>query len=1226
MPVSLPRFAATSVRSLAPLLIATPWLLLTSTSFADSGDCTPPDPNPDKTEVIPVADLCVSITKGEQTFLYPANKFILGKNYEMFLNSLTDVSSVFKGQVNVAKGPSGTEISAKSASIDSAAGFVSSFNGALSEKKIPVALALDSASAKTDFRVEIAASAKASTAAKRVVLAHLTNGGTHDFATSWMYGAEEQSLIVVTVQETTPSTEPCGVDPAPKKPTSPTTSCSYSFVLFRVPTDGPPKVLIGFREQYKDLDRVLEATPELRQTIDQYSEFTVNDVRIRGPQRSDSNLPAPIEKQPQPFIAPPGLDGWTVSYRQLGHACRAFPTGAESASITIPHIQKSLGPSRDNGIAVGAAKIYDVLALQRMLLDTANQLTTLVGFNGPTITAALSNFQGITRDTSYFSAQLATVPSASVVGTTSNGLQNALTNTTLTPQQASSNTTVTLQCPDGSVPTIGTGNTQGCGAAPSGVTGSSLTTTTGNTTNAAVTNTLVNGSTNTQQNGTTTTTPSLSGSSYVPTPITANSLAPPSSTGLSSADLLTEQVELNAQITTLRLLLQGALSDQYLVKDARPVATRQQTTLGFTISLQPPRQYKHAVAEVRVIISPPFGGENVSVMNLLPSEKTYNVAKVTSHENAFGAGVVKAPIGLGVAGGSSHDRLFLAKDTDTVALQFASLGAPPLDPRLPVAVRDWAHTAISFEGRGECDDDIASEMQSEPNKFDNAVAFGWQFRPVLGEEYVKSGLRQVFAQLALPAGLDMQYIPRVRILTRWRAYDPKSQVVGAVFSRTCSWTDDSNGVVLISRPAVHTVDWVDLGGGQLKLTGQGRFYSSGVTIVAGTNAYAPVGFDGTKIQFVAKAADLMGAEELALVGQNGQSGVFGNAVAPAAPGKFESNEGCGIPHASMSALPTPDGNSRMQLTLEVGERFAMASPAASAGDDDGPLHPLVMIGSQVYGLRETPFSDATQCSTTNPQVSQQGLVLFPQSTTCTYNFVAPTTDVRNAQMFLVRDVAWNTMKSRGPIHFLPSFSGLTAGPWATPKDKNGKVDPNAAVTYGVTGFNLRGLEQCHKPPAKPKAPLLEAPPEKMCLSVPSFVTFKVLSDNAGSLEISGSYSATKVVRLELKNDADLNDWDKRVVWDLPVPKADAAEGAIAAVQVHRGDSAKVTFKGNDLDKVDEVDFETIKGLAKKYDANSKSLAVFLTTAITKTPGHKELTATGAKLGGKTLQLPVDVLK
>src|ERR1035437_6704992 len=54
--------------------------------------------------------------------------------------------------------------------------------------------------------------------------------------------------------------------------------------------------------------------------------------------------------------------------------------------------------------------------------------------------------------------------------------------------------------------------------------------------------------------------------------------------GVSSADILTEQVELNAQITTLRLLLQGALSDQYVIRHSRPVATRKQTTLGFTIT------------------------------------------------------------------------------------------------------------------------------------------------------------------------------------------------------------------------------------------------------------------------------------------------------------------------------------------------------------------------------------------------------------------------------------------------------------------------------------------------------------------------------------------------------------------------------------------------------------------------------------------------------------------
>src|SRR5207302_1465212 len=163
-------------------------------------------------------------------------------------------------------------------------------------------------------------------------------------------------------------------------------------------------------------------------------------------------------------------------------------------------------------------------------------------------------------------------------------------------------------------------------------------------------------------------------------PVSASTaFAAPTNIGVSAADVLAEQVQLNSQITTLRLLLQGAVSDQYLVKEGRAVATRQQTTVGFSVSLNPPQRYRHAVAEMKVWIDPPPGNDRVSVMNLLPADKTYNVAKITSHQNAFGTGAVVETVNVGVSTGRSKDRLYLAKDTDTVALQFTK--DKPKSPR-----------------------------------------------------------------------------------------------------------------------------------------------------------------------------------------------------------------------------------------------------------------------------------------------------------------------------------------------------------------------------------------------------------------------------------------------------------------------------------------------------------------------------------------------------------------
>jgi hypothetical protein len=59
----------------------------------------------------------------------------------------------------------------------------------------------------------------------------------------------------------------------------------------------------------------------------------------------------------------------------------------------------------------------------------------------------------------------------------------------------------------------------------------------------------------------------------------------------------------------------------------------------------------------------------LSVINLLPASNTYNVARATTNTKQFGAGVTLDQIGVGATGGKTKSTLYLAKDTDTIALQ-----------------------------------------------------------------------------------------------------------------------------------------------------------------------------------------------------------------------------------------------------------------------------------------------------------------------------------------------------------------------------------------------------------------------------------------------------------------------------------------------------------------------------------------------------------------------------
>jgi hypothetical protein len=550
----------------------------------------------------------------------------------------------------------------------------------------------------------------------------------------------------------------------------------------------------------------------------------------------------PFDFDNGPFLLPiSDGDLWHVDWFNPPLGCRSYNKNKQEHGNIELYEPNRRGATnfigvKSNYITVGNAKVFDVALLQQMLNGTATQLAAISGFSAASITGAFGNLQGVARDTSFLSAQVTTTPLPTVATSNSTGLtgNSQLVTGTTAPGQTS--TTVTLQCPNGSLPTLGSGSgTEACTVPPTVAPGTTIpgtstgTITTNGTTTPGATTQQTTGNQTSQQNGTTSTTTGVAGT--VPTAPTSTAFNAPTNIGVSSGDILTEQVELNAQITTLRLLLQGALSDQYVIRQTRPVATRKQTTLGFTITLDPPRQFRHAIAEVRVLIVPDPGLDGVSIVNLLPAEKTYNVAKITSHQDSFGAGVAVVPVSVGVNAGRSKDRLYLAKDTDTLALQYpppvplsSSTALGHIPRPFPQKVHDKFKGLIDLMGTNELADCANPGAEGEPgsepdaagNKLiigTNATVFGWQFRPVLGEEYVRGGQRQVFAQLALPPGATSQtFTPRLYIQTRWRAYDPKRQVVGAVYTSSCSSARDLSGIADMPVSVVMNVEMADLGG------------------------------------------------------------------------------------------------------------------------------------------------------------------------------------------------------------------------------------------------------------------------------------------------------------------------------------------------------------------------------------------------------------------------------
>jgi hypothetical protein len=281
-------------------------------------------------------------------------------------------------------------------------------------------------------------------------------------------------------------------------------------------------------------------------------------------------------------------------------------------------------------------------------------------------------------------------------------------------------------------------------------------------------------------------------SAFSPPPANApapTATLPSSGFSVSSSDILNEQLQLTAEINALRLMLAGDLSSHFIRRGDNTM-TKLKTTLGFPITLSPDRRHKDAVAVVEVEVEragQALSTEPPAVTALLPREKTYNVAAITDRNTSIGGGVATQILGFSGSWVRGHKTYYLVQDQDTVALSFQP------------------------DGQGK-------------------VGFLWEFRPVLGRKYVKSGLKQTFVQLAFPAPSDAKEgeIGKVRVRTYWRKYDRKNGIHGKIIEGSVSkrdvYFDIPRYSLATAPPAFNPLQSLeDLGGGQMLVKLQGRF-------------------------------------------------------------------------------------------------------------------------------------------------------------------------------------------------------------------------------------------------------------------------------------------------------------------------------------------------------------------------------------------------------------------
>jgi hypothetical protein len=440
-----------------------------------------------------------------------------------------------------------------------------------------------------------------------------------------------------------------------------------------------------------------------------------------------------------------------------------------------------------------------------------------------------------------------------------------------------------------------------------------------------------------KQPTTTTVTTTSTQAALSPTPPALDITIPPFSGftptfGQSASDLLSEQVNISYQIFNLRMILERSLSDRLLNDGAR-----RQGVLGFSVTIDPPRTATDSVAVVEITLTAPACDPgDLSLVALMPQEKTYNSATLSTRSNSFGGSAIVNLFQVGFNERRRGQTFYLYRDNDTVAYERMQTGSP------------------------------------------NTIVFGWMFRPVLGRRSVSPGLRQLFAVASLPAadtcsGTSRECPPlklSAKVKTYWKKYDADTltsfdsrdanrarrflyvATLGLMrpeifqadrYQNDVSYTD----VVIESTatyeqglgPHVDDVKWTPVGTKNALISATGRNFFTGTQVTLGDKTF--VGNADGLVLKSNNAFDLLTTLDSMSAGPGAVSGRYGSAI-PFVIEKPAKDKG--ISFSKLILGPTLSGLNRVEVFLA----------ARDGGDltmgDLPPSSPLISVNGTTMAL------------------------------------------------------------------------------------------------------------------------------------------------------------------------------------------------------------------------------------------------------------------------------------
>jgi hypothetical protein len=445
-----------------------------------------------------------------------------------------------------------------------------------------------------------------------------------------------------------------------------------------------------------------------------------------------------------------------------------------SCRVPKPAVQVDDGDT----IRVGTAEIFENADLQSSLDAARAQLASMTLISGSSVSAALSNIQGFSSSQSGVSLQALGSPTPQVQ-----------TTLPLSPAAASAAQVVTTQAA---------------------------------------------------------TTPAAPAPVSLPAN-TAPTLAP------AASNLLDRQLQLTSQVTGYELLLTGSDFSRFTTSGA----PKDRIVIGIPITIYPGKDNYDQAAQITIRYFAPNSSQfedpkeftdrdspgkaprsvcdaqkyaskpdnparlvdanaliacreqelSPTIVNILPTERSYDRVSVTSRAASLGVGMIVGTINAGASASSSRQTQYLVAQQETVALTGgANIPCP-------------AAEQVSSESIG-----VGHQITCPGGA--HGVEFRWQFRPVLGEHYVRTGQRRVFVQLAIPySRRPYPHYGGVILVSRtWLPYDIEH---GLVRQHEPSALEKWDARAVFGPPFFDTVvsdiAVTDIGGGSVRTKITGRY-------------------------------------------------------------------------------------------------------------------------------------------------------------------------------------------------------------------------------------------------------------------------------------------------------------------------------------------------------------------------------------------------------------------